>query len=75
MILPTKHISLSNSLVGVGAELLKCVDTPRTVSSLWNDARSLSQINSFEQFTLCLDFLYCLGVVDFEDGLVRRLKG
>lgn len=74
MILPTKHIRLSNSLIGVSAELLKHINGARTVTSLWNDVPNLTSIRSFEQFTLGLDFLYCLGAIDFKDGLLRRLK-
>ncbi|WP_372743783.1 ABC-three component system middle component 6 [Nostoc sp. C052] len=36
MILPTKHISTSHSLLGVGATILEQLYQPRTVSSLWS---------------------------------------
>jgi hypothetical protein len=74
VILPTKHIRLQNSLIGVTGEILKHIDGARTVTSLWNDVRDLSGVKTYDQFTLGLDFLYCLGVVDFRDGLLRRLK-
>lgn len=73
MILPTKHVRLSNSLLGVSAEVLKRINQGTTITSLWNDVRSLPQVRTFERFTLCLDFLYSLGVVDFEEGLLRRI--
>jgi hypothetical protein len=72
MILPSKHIKLSSSLLGLGAEILPHISEPRTITSLWNDVRSQTQIKSFEQFSLCLDFLYALGAVGFKDGLLRR---
>ncbi len=73
MIIPNKHLNLENSLLGVGAEILKHIREPRTVTSLWADVRSLPQIRTFERFSLGLDFLYAIGAVDFEDGLLRRL--
>jgi len=74
MILPTKHIKLSNSLLGVGATLLKFLDRNRTVTSLWNETRTLPEIKTFDRFTLGLDFLFMMGVIDFQDGLLRRVK-
>lgn len=74
MILPTKHIKLSNSLLNVGAEILKHLDGAQTVTSLWNKARTVSQVKTFERFTLGLDFLFTLGIIDFQDGLLRRVK-
>jgi hypothetical protein len=72
MILPTKHIKLSNSLLGLSAELLKYLNGGQTVTSLWGNVRHLPEVKTFERFTLGLDFLYSLGVIEFEDGLLRR---
>lgn len=74
MILPTKHIRLSNSLLGVGATLLEYLDRNRTVTSLWNETRTLPEIKTFDRFTLGLDLLFLVGVIDFQDGLLRRVK-
>jgi hypothetical protein len=74
MILPTKHIKLSNSLLNVGAEMLKHLDEAQTVTSLWNKARTVSNVKTFERFTLGLDLLFMLGIVDFYDGLLRRVN-
>jgi len=74
MIIPTKHLSLQNSLLGIGAELLKRINGSRTVTSLWGEMRFLPEIKTFERFTLGLDFLHTLGAIDFEDGLLRRLE-
>lgn len=74
MILPTKHLKLSNSLLSAGAALLKNVDEPKTVSLLWNKTRPLPEIRTFERFTLSLDLLFIMGIVDFKDGLIRRTQ-
>ena len=72
MILPTKHMSLSNSLLSVGAVLLKHVDNNHTVTALWNTANILPEVKTFERFTLGLDLLFMMGAVKFQDGLLRR---
>jgi hypothetical protein len=73
MILPTKHMKLSGSLLNVGAVLLKYLDNEQTITLLWDKTRSLPEIKSFEKFTLGLDFLFMVGAVDFRDGLLRRI--
>jgi hypothetical protein len=55
MILPTKHISTNQSILGVGAELLAALARPRTVSSLWDEVRERPTVATFERFTLALD--------------------
>lgn len=74
MILPTKHIKLSNSLLNVGATLLKHINGAQTVTLLWNEARILPEIKTFERFTLGLDLLFMMDLIEFKDGLLRRLE-
>jgi hypothetical protein len=73
MILPDKHVRLSSSFLGAGAALLELLGSRRTVSSLWTAARRQEEIHTFERFTLTLDMLYALGLVEFgRDGLLTR---
>lgn len=74
MILPTKHMSLSNSLLSIGAVLLKHIDSNHTVTALWNTANTLPEVKTFERFTLGLDLLFMMGAVEFQDGLLRRVS-
>lgn len=74
MILPTKHIPLTQSLLGAGALLLQHLEKPRTVTALWENAREISSIRTYERFSLVLDFLYTIGLVEFEQGLLKRVK-
>jgi len=74
MILPTKQISISNSLINIGAVLLESLNHPQSVSTLWERTKSLTEVKSFDRFTLGLDLLYSLGLIDFESGLLRRKK-
>ncbi|MDD3607203.1 MAG: hypothetical protein PHQ20_00160 [Candidatus Moranbacteria bacterium] len=72
MILPTKHINASKSLLGMGSEVLKLLENPRNVSDLWNRAKKVPEINTFEIFTLTLDFLFIIGVVEFKEGFLVK---
>jgi len=74
MILPTKHISISHSLLGVGAKILELLYHPRTVSSLWSDVSTMHEVATFERFVLTLDFLYTIGAVEINEGLLHRCR-
>ena len=72
MILPTKHLSTSKSLLGVGAVLLRYLARPVTISTLWSKTKDLPEVVTFKRFVLTLDLLYMLGAIEFHDGLLRR---
>jgi hypothetical protein len=73
MILPTKHLQLNRSLLIQGSELLESLRQPQTVNRLWSVAREDPGVRSFDQFCLALSFLYAIGLIEHEDGLVARL--
>jgi len=77
MILPTKHIGLHRSLIGIGAEILSLVDEPMTVSRLWEEFKRLRPESEthripFDWFVLSLDLLFILGAVSYVQGRVYR---
>lgn len=72
MILPTKHISSNNSLLGVGAKILSHLNYPRTVASLWSDLCKAPEIATFERFVLGLDLLYILGTIELREGILYK---
>ena len=74
MIIPTKHIKIKNSLLGIGAELLNRINQPKTVSTLWDQSKSIEGIKSYESFTLTLDFMFIIGAIEFNNGFVRRVQ-
>jgi len=78
MILPTKGLALDRALLSVGAEVLRRLDRPKTVSRLWDQVRnrqsSLLESIPYDWFLLSLDFLYLCGAVDFEDGQIHRIN-
>ncbi|MBI5076038.1 MAG: hypothetical protein HZB62_12840 [Nitrospirae bacterium] len=73
MIFPDKNITLSNSLIGVGSKIIIELSTPQTVSSLWEKARKkYLEVRTFERFVLTLDLLYALGLIELENGIIKR---
>ena len=74
MILPTKHIKLQNCILNLGSVLLNNITGKQTVTLLWDKARELPEVKTFERFTLGLDLLFTLGLIDFKEGILVRLK-
>ena len=74
MILPSKHISQDQALIGIGAILLKEISQPQTVTSLWEAVCENSAIGTFERFVLALDMLHITGVLALEHGLIVRAQ-
>jgi len=69
MILPAKHIKLSESLFGLGGFLLNLIKKPITVDELWilfsefNNTPTYPSYHSFDNFILCIDYLYMIGII------------
>jgi hypothetical protein len=79
MLMPTKHIKTENALVGVGAEVLGLLDRDKAVSTLFRDFqawRSQNELSTlhFDWFMLALDFLYSIGAVRFEAGVLKKMN-
>jgi len=78
MILPTKHINFSQSLLGLGSYLLHKLDSPKTVDELWNkyqndlkNRRYLSK-HSFDNIILTLVFLYSINAITEKNGEITK---
>jgi hypothetical protein len=72
MILPSKHISQDQALIGVGALLLKEIGKSQSVTSLWESVRVHASIGTFERFVLALDMLHITGIIVLENGLIVK---
>ncbi|WP_069997797.1 ABC-three component system middle component 6 [Cellulosilyticum sp. I15G10I2] len=75
MIMPSKHMQLSASLIGLGAFILKILDTPLTVDECWNRLNKeyiergiIKKKHSFDNFILTVDLLYMIGAVNLSSG-------
>ncbi|MDY0163356.1 ABC-three component system middle component 6 [Desulfobotulus sp.] len=72
MILPSKHIPEQQTLLGIGAILLKHLERPQTVTSLWGQVRENRIVGTYERFILALDLLHIIGMITLSRGLIRR---
>lgn len=73
MILPDKNITLHYSIIGAGTKILMELNISQTISSLWEKVRNYDEINTFEKFVLTLDFLYTMGLIELEKGIIREV--
>jgi len=78
MILPTKHINFSQSLLGLGAFVLSQLEKPKSVDDLW-EAYSYAYKNknylakhSFDNLIMSLLFLYNTGRIIEDKGVIRK---
>ena len=74
MILPDKTIKLKYSFLGAGTRMLIELESPQTVSSLWERVRDFDEIKTFDRYLLILDFLYILDLIDFKEGLLKKVS-
>lgn len=80
MLLPTKGIEPQRSLLAIGAKQISLLESPATVSGLWERfSKEYGGVDSnvkitFDWFVLALTMLYAIGVVDWDGSgqLVRR---
>ena len=74
MILPKKQLSLSESLFGFGAFLLKRISSPISVDELWSyykdayDRKMYTVRFSIHQFVMALDYLFIIGAIKENEG-------
>lgn len=78
MILPTKHITFSQSLLGFGAYLLSNLETSKSVDALWEqyltdyDHHAYPAKHKFDNLVQTLIFLYSTGSIIENDGVVEK---
>jgi hypothetical protein len=74
MLLPDKHISFAESLLGLGAFVLDSVKKPITIDNLWRNFEKAQgaeypAFHSFDNLLLAVDALYALKAINLnEDG-------
>ena len=72
MILPTKHLRLDQSLLAGAASVLITLNSPMTISVVWERVRDNESITTFNRFALSLDLLFALGLVSLDTGRLTR---
>lgn len=72
MILPTKHIRISESLIGLGGYLLKFLKEPSTIDQLWIKYENVNNkkfpaYHNFDNMVLALNLLFIMGILDINE--------
>ena len=73
MILPTKHIRISESLIGLGGYLLKLLNEPMTIDELWikfskYNNKKYPAYHNFDNLVLSLNLLFIIGIIEINDN-------
>lgn len=74
MILPSKHIRFSESLLGLGGVILGIiVDEPKTIDEIWykfseinNNKKIFPAYHNFDNVVLSLNYLFVIGAVSID---------
>lgn len=78
MILPTKHLNFSESLLGFGGYILKCLEAPKTIDELWNKYQSdfdnglYYAKHGFDNLVSAIIFLFAIGAVVEKEGEITK---
>jgi len=79
MILPSKHLSQDRALLTIGAQILRRLEYPKTVSAAWEELTAQTRETSptipsvgYDYFVLALDLLFLMGAIELRDGLLYR---
>lgn len=79
MLLPSKGVSAERALITVGSELLECLETPKSVSALWEQyivrlqRPERTDHVTFDWFSLALASLFAISLVEWTpSGHLRR---
>ena len=73
MILPSKHIKLSESFIGISGFLLKLLKEPMTIDDLWTKFQKVNNTplypayHSFDNVVLGLNLLFSIGAIDIDE--------
>ena len=77
MILPTKHLPQERALLAVGADILRLLGEPKTVSRLWDELKKarvsepVSSALTYDWFVLAI-LLFAVKAIDIERGRIRK---
>lgn len=79
MLLPTRGVSAERALIAVGSDLLEALQTPKSVSSLWEHYKQMERETAesdrvtFDWFSLALASLFAIKLIEWTpSGHLRR---
>lgn len=80
MILPDKHISISESLIGLGTFVLDNLTSAKNIDLLWHEfekvrGKEYPAYHSFDNLVLTINMLFALEMIEISSGdLLKRVK-
>lgn len=78
MIMPSKHINFSQSLLGFGSYILSKLDKPMAVDDVWkiyqNDLskNQFTAKHSFDNLMMTFILLYSINAIESKNGLIYK---
>lgn len=78
MILPTKHIHFSASILGFGCYILSKLNNPKSIDQLWFeyqkdlDDKFFTYKHTFDTLILTLIFLYSINSIEEKNGTLNK---
>lgn len=76
MILPQKHITLAESLFGLGGYVLELLTEAKSIDMLWDEFNSSVEkgvypfAHSFDNLILAIDYLYIIDAIKISEGRI-----
>jgi hypothetical protein len=81
MLIPNKHLDLSESILGLSGFILKFIDQSALIDDIWFKFKAAQKkgeypvYRSFDHIILALDFLYLIGAITIDErGKLTRVK-
>ena len=75
MLLPTKHLHLRESLLGLWAIIISILSEPKTLDKLWEEFTIINNKDNvsinLDDLVLTLDYLYAVGVVEIIHNKIK----
>jgi hypothetical protein len=78
MIMPSKHINFSQSLLGFGSYLLSKLENPMSVDDVWKLYQSdllknrYTAKHSFDNLIMTFILLYSINAIESKNGLIYK---
>lgn len=78
MIIPSKHINFSKSLLGFGSYILLKLEKPMSIDDLWSsykedvNSQIYNYLHTFDNLIMTLIFLYSIDAITEKNGIVSK---
>ena len=68
MLMPKKHINLSESLIGIGGIILQCLGkNSKSLDAIISYNKNKKIYNNTDSIVLAIDYLYSIGAIDINE--------